>query len=815
MEKPKIPDNEQERQAALESLNILDTIPEQSFDDLTLIASQICQTPIALISLIDKDRQWFKSRFGFDGISESSREISFCGHAINSPTELYEITDAKQDSRFFDNPMVKGNVGVSFYAGIPLLDANNLAIGTLCVIDKKPKKLTDDQKRALKALGKEVVNRMALRRENQIISKQLNSAHQKYFELYDNAPDMMLSIDPQSNQIINCNNTLCLKLGYDRSEIIGQELYFLYHSKYHERVKLSLNEFKEKGEILNKRVILKTKSGDEIHVSLNVNAIRDEQGHIIQSNSTYRDITELNKVEEALISINQQLELKVEQRTKELNFNKERLELALRGSNDGIWDWIDFDTTEQWWSPKYYELLGYQPGEIESSVVTFSKFLVHPDDEDKLWKSFSRCIEDGIPMNDEYRLKTKTEGYKWFRGKANIIKNKAGKAFRIAGSISDIHQQKLLELKLKKTQNFLSRITEIAPSVIYVFNHETMSNEFSNNKIASILGYTKKEVSKMGNKLIPKLCHPEDFEKVNQHFYNIQSLKKNEKISIEYRMRHKDGHYVWLISEDSIFEKDKKGKVIKQIGVATDITKIKESEENLMIQKEILAEQNNDLKQFTYIATHDLKNPILTVQGHFEYLKSQFSTNNEAIKESIEVIDEELNQFNQTIYALTEAIKLRENKVKLANVNLNNLIQDLIPFYQNEIKSLEGQLTINLAQDSIVQGTPIYVKSIFQNLVSNAIKYRSPKRSINIQITTKVQENNVLLTIEDNGLGIDLKLHEHRLFKMFNQFHDPSKGTGMGLYMVKYMVDKINGKLELKSKVDEGSKFSILFKKSK
>lgn len=201
-------------------------------------------------------------------------------------------------------------------------------------------------------------------------------------------------------------------MGYDRSEIIGQELYFLYHSKYHERVKLSLNEFKENGEILNKRVILKTKSGDEIHVSLNVNAIRDEQGHIIQSNSTYRDITELNKVEEALISTNQQLELKVDQRTKELNFNKERLELALRGSNDGIWDWIDFDTTEQWWSPKYYELLGYQPGEIESSVVTFSKFLVHPDDEDKLWKSFSRCIEDGIPMNDEYRLKTKTEGYK-------------------------------------------------------------------------------------------------------------------------------------------------------------------------------------------------------------------------------------------------------------------------------------------------------------------------------------------------------------------------------------------------------------------
>jgi PAS domain S-box-containing protein len=815
MEKPKIPDNENERQAALDNFNILDTPPEESFDDLTLIASQICQTPIALVSLIDRDRNWFKSKYGVDEPYESPRDISFCGHAINTPSELFEVRDARLDDRFFDNPLVTGQLGLNFYSGVPLLDANNFPLGTLCVFDTKPKILTDDQKKALRALGKEVINRLILRNENLKISKELEIVNQKYFRLYDNAPDMMLSIDPNSKKIIDCNNTLCLKLGYTRKEIIGQELFFLYHADYHEKAKLTLIEFKEKGEIVDNRLVIRTKSNKKIHVSLNENSIKDKKGNIIQSNSIFRDITELIKVETALLETNQQLELKVENRTQELKFSNERLELALRGANDGIFDWIDFDSETQWWSPNYYRLLGYEPDEIKSTTTVFSNQLVHPDDLDRIWKSFYKCIEENVPMNDEYRLKTKSEGYKWFRGKANVLKDSNGKAFRIAGSISDIQQRKSLEIKLKEAQNFLSKVTEIAPSVIYVVNHKTRLNDFSNKELGSVLGYSNEEIEKMGIHLFQKLCHPDDLQAANNHFTSIQSLKQDEKISIEYRLRHKKGNYIWFHSVDTIFEKSTKGKVIKHIGVATDITSIKESEENLIIQKEILEEQNNDLKQFTYIATHDLKSPILTVQGHFKFLKTQFKNPNKDSQESIEMIDEELNKFNNTIQALAEAIKLREKKIKTVKIDLNKTFQNLMPYYQNEVKSLNGQISINLAKHSTVLGTPIYIKSIIQNLISNAIKYRSENRNISINITTKEQDNYILLTIEDNGLGIDLKLHEHRLFKMFNQFHDHSKGSGMGLFMVNYMVNKINGKLNLESKVEVGTKFSILLEKAK
>ncbi len=172
MKKAPKPYNESIRLQALRSYDILDSPSEQEYDDLTTIAAQICEVPIALISLIDEDRQWFKSTHGID-VDETARNISFCSHAILSE-ELMEVTDATRDERFHDNPLVVDGIKLRFYAGAPLIDDNGLRLGTLCVIDQKPKALRPDQQKALKALSRQVIALMNLRLQNKQLKSQRN-----------------------------------------------------------------------------------------------------------------------------------------------------------------------------------------------------------------------------------------------------------------------------------------------------------------------------------------------------------------------------------------------------------------------------------------------------------------------------------------------------------------------------------------------------------------------------------------------------------------------------------------------------------------
>jgi anti-sigma regulatory factor (Ser/Thr protein kinase) len=155
--------NEAARLAALRRYHILYTEPEEAFDDLTLLASHICATPIALISLIDENRQWFKSRIGLS-LDETARNVSFCTHAIERPGEIMVVPNALDDDRFVNNPLVTGDQQFRFYAGAPLLTPEGHALGTLCVIDRVPRQLTDDQLRALNALRRQTEAQLELRR---------------------------------------------------------------------------------------------------------------------------------------------------------------------------------------------------------------------------------------------------------------------------------------------------------------------------------------------------------------------------------------------------------------------------------------------------------------------------------------------------------------------------------------------------------------------------------------------------------------------------------------------------------------------------
>jgi GAF domain-containing protein len=164
LHKPPVPANEAKRLKVLWQYEVLDSVPEEIFDDLTELAARICEAPIALISLVDENRQWFKSRVGIT-IQETSRDVSFCAHAIGQP-DLFIIPDATKDERFAHNPIVVSGPKIRFYAGAPLITPDGYALGTLCVIDKVPRELRHDQQQALRILARHVVSQLELRRRS-------------------------------------------------------------------------------------------------------------------------------------------------------------------------------------------------------------------------------------------------------------------------------------------------------------------------------------------------------------------------------------------------------------------------------------------------------------------------------------------------------------------------------------------------------------------------------------------------------------------------------------------------------------------------
>ena len=250
-----LPPDEEERLAALHRYGILDTPPEAAFDDAVHLASQACGAPIALLSLVDADRQWFKAKVGVD-VDELARDISFCGHAIQGE-EVFEVPDALEDERFHDNPLVTGAPNIRFYAGAPLVTHDGYRLGTICVVDRVPRLLTAEQRAALAALSREVVTQLELRSTNRILRqrtelqevaenklRKLNAeleqriaertadvarSEARFRELFEEAAVGMAEIDCPSGRITRANRQYCEILGYAPEELIGMKCESLTH----------------------------------------------------------------------------------------------------------------------------------------------------------------------------------------------------------------------------------------------------------------------------------------------------------------------------------------------------------------------------------------------------------------------------------------------------------------------------------------------------------------------------------------------------------------------------------------------------------
>ena len=205
-----IPANEEQRLATLSEYHILDTINEQAYDDITFLASQICGVPMAMVTFVDRDRQWFKSKIGVDK-TETPRDQAFCAHAILDPDHLMLVPDAMEDSRFINNPLVVIDPKIRFYAGAPLVTPSGAALGTICVIDQKPRELSSAQRDALMALSRQVVAHLELRRTLGMLESHIaeRARYEERLEAYQRKleeTNASLSLESLTDKLTNISN---------------------------------------------------------------------------------------------------------------------------------------------------------------------------------------------------------------------------------------------------------------------------------------------------------------------------------------------------------------------------------------------------------------------------------------------------------------------------------------------------------------------------------------------------------------------------------------------------------------------------------
>jgi PAS domain S-box-containing protein len=298
-----LPINEKERLKSLEEYEILDTDAEQSFDDITLLASQICDTPIASITLVDENRQWFKSKIGLVE-KETPRDIAFCAHTILLK-DLLEVEDAQADERFASNPLVTGDPKIRFYAGFPLLVADGQALGTLCVIDHVPRHLTAEQKSALQVLAHQVIVQLELRRSLKAKihwEARLRASELSYRRLFEAARDGILILDVDTGRITDVNPYLVELLNFFPSDMIGKTVGELSPFKDIESNKIMLDRLKSDRYVRYEDLPLETSDGRHMAVEFVCNVYRVGDKEVIQCN--IRDITARKIAEERMVLLN-------------------------------------------------------------------------------------------------------------------------------------------------------------------------------------------------------------------------------------------------------------------------------------------------------------------------------------------------------------------------------------------------------------------------------------------------------------------------------------------------------------------------------
>ena len=444
MQTPRIPKNELARLDTLKNYYIMDSTPEEEFDNLTKLASEVCGTPISLITFLDETRQWFKSATGLTA-KETSKEISFCGHAILGD-ELFEVQDTLDDERFKDNPLVTQDPKIRFYAGMPISAMDGSNLGTLCVIDKIPRKLEPHQRKSLYRIGKQVIALLEHRKALFEIDRLKNKLEESstFYNVLLNSTDESIISTTLDGLITSFNQGAEKMLGYKAEEVVGKVTPAILHDPdevkaYAEELSMAYGKSIQpgfevlvlkarEGKVNSRRWTYFREDGTKLIVTLSITAIRDYHGEVTGYLGVARDNTTLVETERSLSNLNSIME-RTGQMAKVGGWEINLLNNELKWTKEVF----NIHEIESSTPPPLEDAIGFYPLEVRPTIAA----------------AFKRAIEEGLAWDMELPFITANGNHIWVRSQGVPILAH-GKACSLTGAFQDITQRKLAEEQIRQ-----------------------------------------------------------------------------------------------------------------------------------------------------------------------------------------------------------------------------------------------------------------------------------------------------------------------------------------------------------------------------
>jgi PAS domain S-box-containing protein len=491
----------------------------------------------------------------------------------------------------------------------------------------------------------------------------------------------------------------------------------------------------------------------------------------------------------------------------EIKESNERYDIVAKATSDTIWDWkIQEDYFI--WNKGIEEVFGYKKEEVgHTSSWWFDR--IHPEDSIKMSVRLYSFIEQKTEKwQDEYRFRCADGSYKFVFDRGFLVQDEHGTAIRMIGAIQDISKQKTEEQRLKLLETVVTQTKDAVMITETEKSYRTVPKiVFVNPAFTKITGYKPNEVI---GKTPSVFMSKNSVVKVLPQI--AAALKDKKTFQFESFNNNKSGEGYW-VNFLMLPITNQEGEHSHWVSIQRDITaeKKQEKEKEQLIRE--LTQNNTDLKQFSYITSHNLRAPLSNLSGLLALLEDTPINNPElelllnGFKKSTQLLNETVNDLVKVIIIKDSPSMLREE------VQIQEVFENVFSQLSFLISSIQPVLKMDLDAAPVVHVNKAYLESILLNLFTNSLKYHAADRALKISITTKETPDGVSLTFKDNGIGIDMARNKDKIFGLYQRFHNYPDSKGLGLYLVKSQIESMGGSITVESKVDKGTTFTLLFSK--